>query len=235
MVTRARTAALFGALALVSCYDMQELDPGPEHPYLLIDDFEDGDDAETGMMASASQFRHMWQAAPFNADNNRGMVHYLEITPADPSAFALGGEFTFTDPGNDDFTGVNVGVSNARPLLDARFFEAIHFTIRFDQGTSRFPSTTKFYVQLGCDSAPTVNDDGPPWIHGSIMGVSNDWKTLRVRTADLVKPQEQDFVLEGGVTDCLARVDSVRVTVSTKPRLEEPVTGRLYLDDIYFE
>jgi hypothetical protein len=131
---------------------------------------------------------------------------------------------------------VNVGVSNARPLLDARFFEAIHFSIRFDSGSTPFPTITNFYVQLGCDSAPPLGNAARPfWVHYGLEGITNDWKTIDAPLERFVEPTEMGDRIEGGPAACLARVDSVRFTVATHMRLEDPVTGSLYLDDISFE
>jgi hypothetical protein len=235
VVGRARTATVVGALALAGCYDMEALDPGPASPYLLIDDFEDAPD-DPYKLASAAQFKGAWKAYPFNADNNPGLTESLEFVGGNTGGFALAGRFRFIDPNNQDFTGVNVGVTDARPLLDARFFEAIQVSIRFDQGSTPFPTNTHFYVQLGCDSAPALGTETSPfWVHAGLDDVTNDWKTLRVPISNFSEPQESSGRIDGGAAACLARVDSVRITVATHMRLEDPVTGSLYLDDVSFD
>jgi hypothetical protein len=216
---------------------METLDPGPASPYLLIDNFEDTEQ-DPYKLASAVQFKGAWKGYPFNADNNPNLVESLEFVDVDgnTSRYALAGRFRFIDPGNRDFTGVNVGVTDARPLLDARFFEAIHLSIRFDQGSTPFPTNTHFYVQLGCDSAPALGTETSPfWVHAGLDNLTNDWKSLRLPISNFSEPQESSGRIAGGAAACLARVDSVRITVATHLALEDPVTGNLYLDDIYFD
>jgi hypothetical protein len=230
VVVRTRVWPAAAAFALLGCYDMERLDLGPASPYLLIDDFEDED-----RLASAVQFHGSWKAIPFNADNNPNLIERLDFVNGNTS-IALVGRFHFIDPGNQEFTGVNVGVSDARPLVDARFFEAIHFSIRFDSGNMPFPTITNFYVQLGCDSAPPLGNAARPfWVHYGLDGVTNDWKTIEAPIKSFVEPTEMGERIDGGPAACLARVDSVRFTVTTHMRNEGPVTGSLYLDDINFE
>ncbi|HEX6275515.1 MAG TPA: hypothetical protein VFZ53_20885 [Polyangiaceae bacterium] len=235
MVRLAYATMLLSALG--GCYDMERLDPGPAHPYLLVDDFEDAADVQDGMLAAATQFRDQWMVKSFNADNNpiQELVTRFEFVEGSASEYALLAEVRLIDPGNGRFTGVNVGVSDASPLLDARRFEAIHFAIRFDDGGTQFPPLTNFYVQLGCDSAPTLQGGPPLWVNAGIDNVSNDWQTRHVRMANFREPAEEPYEIDGGAEACLARVDSVRFTLSTIMGGLEPVTGRIYLDDIDFE
>jgi hypothetical protein len=234
VVKRLRCALLLASFGAAGCYDMEKLDEGSTSSYLLIDDFEDAAEDSRGL-ASAAQFHGSWRGVPFNSDGDP--QDGVDFVAGDTSDYALRGRFTFADPGNIDFTGVNVGVSDARPLLDARAFEAIHFSIRFDFGGTPFPGITHFYVQLGCDSAPPLgNELGPFWVHEGIDDVSNDWKTMRIFIENFHEPAEQGARIDGGAAACLPRIDSVRFTVATHLTAQDnPVTGTLYLDDVFFE
>jgi hypothetical protein len=224
VVTRSRASVLAAAVAVAGCYDLERLDPGPESHYLLIDDFEDGDGEP-----SASHFG-TWRAYPFNPDFD--VADPPEVVDGNDSYFALRGEFHFT--GNQAYNGMSLGPGTTDTPIEARVFESIHLSARFVPEDGPFPQLTDYYVQLGCTDVRFTNP-GPYFIHQNIE-LTNDWQTLVLPLDSFGEPTDLPPRIKGGPPACLAMVDFVRITVATKPSSgEPPITGSLYIDDVFFE
>ncbi len=226
MVARARIGVLLAAVAVTGCYDLERLDPGPESYFLLIDDFEDGDDEP-----SASQFSS-WRADPFNADYEHIVV---KVIPGGYSEYAFTGEFTFEYPGAK-YSGMNLGVTGASlDPVDARVYESFHFSARAEPGDRPFPELTDFYVQLGCSDAPPKGlVKGPFWIQQNVE-LTSDWQTYELSLDAFSEPNHVPPAIKGGVPACRAVVDSVRLTVAMPLGAGESATGSLSIDDVYFK
>lgn len=226
-MTRGHVTLLAAAVAVAGCYDLERLDPGPESHYLLIDDFEDGNG-----VPSASQFGS-WRAAPFITGYDH--PEELDVLEANDSAYALRAEFRLDYPNSDAYSGVSVGVFDARELLEGRVFQTFHFSARFVPSTP-FPDVTEYYVQFGCAGAPHVPGvDGPFWIEHNV-DIGPEWQAQSLSVGAFGLPSNVGPLIEGGPPACLAVVDNIRFTVSTKlDALDEPVSASLYIDDVYFE
>jgi hypothetical protein len=227
MVERTRATYCVALLALAGCYDLERLDPGPERPYLLIDDFEDGD-AEP----SAPSFEN-WMALPFKSGDEASTSIAIVDSDLD-GGLALLGEFVFDDL-NGDFTGASLGIGNARNPLDVRRYRAIHVTWRFQPGPLALPPTTRFYAELQCNAAPPLGDVQSPFWVQLAMPVSSDWKALRLDLAFFNEPTPEQPRIAGGPKACLATVDAIRFTIATSLGTLSPRGGSVYIDDVYFE
>jgi hypothetical protein len=227
MVTRACVALTLSLVALVGCYDLERLDPGPESPYLLVDDFDDQDP-----IPSVRGFGR-WSAYPFENSAEDNPEPVVGFGGGDNGGSSLFGEFEFRYPGNNRYTGASLGVQALREPLDVGRFRALHVTARFDSGSTSLPPNARFYADLNCDSAPPLgNVTAPLWVTKNMV-VTNDWQQFRLDGFDELT-SEPDRIA-GGPPACLAVVDGIRFTVSTDLPGQITVSGRFFIDDVYFE
>jgi hypothetical protein len=226
MVTR---LAISLSLVLVAgCYDLERLDPGPKSSVLPIDDFEDGDPIPN------ASFDTWWKALPFNWGQNPPPVPSV-APPGFESNYALRGTFEWHYPLNHDFTGVSLGVSDARPHLDVNRYRALHVSARFDPGASEFNGTTRFYADLGCESVPTSGNVTGAYVTQLMDEMSNDWQSFVLELPGFQEPTSDPPHIVGGARTCLADLDGIRFTVGTNLEAGDVVSGTLYIDDVYFE
>jgi hypothetical protein len=193
-------------IALAGCYDLERLDPGPENPYLLVDDFEE-DDTGSNLHGFGP-----WTVFPFNWQNSPEPT--IEHTRGLTSDGALVGEFVANHPGNDRYTGVSLGITSTRPLLDVRRYRALHVTTRFIPDAATLPETTRFYGELNCNSAPPVGTVSELYV-GHVMPVTNDWQQFRLDIEEFSELNTEPPKIAGGPPSCLPLVDGIRFTVST--------------------
>jgi hypothetical protein len=227
MVMRARVVVSLAGIALVSCYDLERLDPGPKTPHLLVDDFEDGD-----AVPRVASFEN-WKASPFKKGPEATTSGDVVESDLD-GGFALLGEFVFSNPPNSDFTGGSLGIGNARNPPDVRQYRAIHVTARFQPG-ALLPSNTRFYAELQCNAAPPLGNVQGPFYVQLAMPVTSDWKALRLDLDRFNEPTPEQPLIAGGRPACLATVDAIRFTISTNLAGLTPRGGSFYIDDVSFE
>jgi hypothetical protein len=227
VVAHVRVTILFAALAPAGCYDMERLDPGPESSFLLIDNFEDGDDTP-----SVTTFDD-WKAYPFKKGPGSSERIAVEESGVD-GGFALVGNFVFTYL-NGDFTGASMGIVNANPLLDVRRYRALHVASRFAPGSGSLPPNTRYYAELGCNSVVPIGNEPSPYYVQLAMPVTGDWQASPLPLERFVEPSPEQPKIAGGPPACLAAVDSIRFTISMSLGPGAESGGTFSIDDVSFE
>lgn len=227
MVKLMRVGVLFVSLGAFGCYDMGQLDPGAADApsRLWVDDFEGAQDSP-----QIPDFG-TWRASPFDR-RGPGTTTHVGRGEGFGSEQSLMGDFAITSAG-DYFTGAWLGTKTTSTPLDVRRFEALYVMARFDPD-SPLPDNTRFYADLNCDSAPPlVEGTKPLWVTDSMDKMTSDWKQFRLfNFGELTGEGDK---IDGAPDSCLAVVDAIRFTVSMVVTNGSVVTGRLYIDDVYFE
>jgi hypothetical protein len=119
-------------------------------------------------------------------------------------------------------------------LLDVRRYRALHVTTRFIPDAATLPETTRFYGELNCNSAPPVGTVSELYV-GHVMPVTNDWQQFRLDIEEFSELNTEPPKIAGGPPSCLPLVDGIRFTVSTNLPNQDPVGGRFFIDDVYFQ
>jgi hypothetical protein len=223
MVRIARLAVVLGTLS--GCYDMERLEAAPAPGYLLVDDFEDGDE-----LPNIANFGR-WSALPFKpvAGASTGISI---VAPGASDMRALLGDFVLADPGGGDVTGASLGIIASRVPLDVRRFRALYVTARVESETP-LPGNARVYADLNCNSAPPLGTVTKPFWVTKNMPVATDWRELRLEGFEELGTEPARIA--GGSEACLAVVDGIRFTVAMSLPDDQPVRVRLFIDDVYFE
>ena len=212
-------------LGTSGCFDVHGADPGP----WVIDDFEDGD------LKPADANLGPWTCYTFNPS---GGACSVGLDPGNESLYSLFLQFTIVDP--PDGLGQQGGavlqtVLSATPENLARFGEIV-FSAKLVSGNPPLLSTTQLRVQLFCSTVAADDGTGPGDLYViQPVTFTGAWQTFSLAVASFGSPP---FLTEhplGGPTACLQHVDSVQFTVAPLLSDGQSATGRLDVDDVYFQ
>jgi hypothetical protein len=218
-------AILPALLTTAGCFDVHDASPNP----WVIDDFEDGD-----LKPADSNFGP-WTCYTFNPANQDCSVG---LDPGDESTYALFLQFTIVDP--PDLVAQNGAAllqtsATTTPEDLSRFGEMV-FSAKLASDDSTFPEGTELNVQLGCSTVRADDGTAP----GNLYVVRNvsftsDWNPYSVDMASFGSPPFFTTHVLGGPTTCLQHVDSVQFEVYPSLSDGQSATGRLDVDDVYFQ
>jgi hypothetical protein len=231
MVMRSlRLVVIFGTVA--GCYSTPSVDPYPRS--WLIDDFEDGDGEPEAYAFAAPVLEH-WECRPKNSTHH---ISHCDVR-ADPykpnnRVLYLGSTLWSSEEG-EDFTRSEVAIF-IDPPQDLTAYKS--FSLRATLIGRETQPGLKF--QLSCVQARTP--DG---------GISPKPFILAPQEIDNPRTDPYKIALDGGfqipagisdpskaveVTDCLAQVDGIKITVDSDSKVPagQTWTFDLYVDDIEF-
>lgn len=236
-----KPALALAALALTACFGVEKIDPGPADAgragcgTLLVDDFEDGNP-----FPSLSKFGR-WGCFTFNPTVNpdAGQNVTCDLEPGFDSSNALYTAFELQDPedGKQDFTGTGVFTQSPTPL-DVSSYEELVFSARVDSGAAGLPINSRFEALLYCHTATGASGpfdpNDPPTIRRSAL-LTDQWQAIRLELASFAQPEYQTNHVVGGTARCLGRVDGIGFQISTDLPDGRAASGRLHIDDVYFD
>jgi hypothetical protein len=221
--------SLVAAFGAAGCFDVHAASPGP----WVIDDFDDGD------LQPADPNFGRWFCSTFSPPNQ---VCALGLDPGDQSTSSAFLQFTIVDPpdGVSQQGGALLQTSATTPENLARFDEMV-FSAKLASGTPPLPSTTDVFVQLACSTVPeengTILPPGDLYLAQivPIVPPASDWQTFSIPIANIGSPTWVATHPRGGPVACLQRIDTIEFAINPMLPDGQSATGRLDVDDIYFQ
>jgi hypothetical protein len=220
-LTVAILPALFGA---AGCFGVHQVDHGP----WVIDDFEDGN------FQPADPRFGSWFCSTFNPANQSCS---FGLDPGDQSTNSLFLETTIVDP--PDGTGQNGGAlltTEADTPADFSSFAEMVFSLKVTSEDPPLPSTAVVYGQLFCNGAQAEGGTMPTYIYlQQNIPFDSDWRSVSLAMSNFGFPDYEGVKVVGGATACLQQVNSITFTLVPVLPDGQSATGRLNIDDIYFQ
>jgi hypothetical protein len=147
-------------------------------------------------------------------------------------------QFTIVDPPDQlQQTGgaLLLTSTKATPQNLSRFDEMV-FRAKLGSGSPPLPSTSQMFVQLDCSTVAADDGTMPGSLFlGQTVSFPPDWQLLRLAMADFISQTWEPTHPLGGPRACLESVDSIAFSVNPMLPDGQSATGRLDIDDIYFQ
>ena len=218
-------AIVLAPLALLGCFDVQTVDPGP----VIIDDFDDGD-----YLPSIRGF-DIWECLAYNPDTTKSFNCAHQGSPGD---YHLSLDFTIVDPsdGAQQHGGAMLATFASGAPVDFSHHKTLIFSGQLQSGSPPLSSDAKLYVEFTCGTA--LGEDGSAVSDFYVLqGVaySSDWGTFRLSLTNFGPPPWLPRHIAGGTIACLRLVDGIHFNVDAS--LPDGATGKglLSIDNIRFE
>jgi hypothetical protein len=232
-VTRAsnRAALAFvllpAVLGAAGCFDVHSVDPG----FLLIDDF------DHGAFPADSTFIP-WMCFSYSPNTNQNYSCRYDTDTRDGSAHSLRLDFRVDDTPDmfRQYGGAGL-VTYATPGLyqDVTGFGELGFDAEVQSGDPSLPSDALLYAVLGCSTVQLTDgsEPGDYFLSQSAPYVAEDWGPVVRSLANFSPPPGDTRQIQGGVRECLRRVDQIAFQVDAELQDGGSGAGVLKIDDVW--
>jgi hypothetical protein len=217
-------AILAAVLMTAGCFDVHSVNRIPR----VLDDFEDGD------LNPVDPRFGPWFCGTNNPPNQPCTVG---LDPGDQSSYSVYVDTTIVDP-PDGLAQYGIGfvATNAEPPVDLYGLDEMVFTLKVTPGNPPLPDTTVVSVELLCNDVPAENGAKSSFIYvQQIVPFSGSWQSVRLMMANFGVTNYEDVTIIGGPIACLRQVNSIGFVLEPILPDGESATGRLNVDDIYFQ
>jgi hypothetical protein len=213
-------------LGSAGCFDVRRVDPGS----LLIDNFDDG------AFPADSTFIP-WMCYSFNPLTNQKYSCRYDTDTLDGSAHSLRLDFRVDDPPNTtrQYGGVGL-VTYGTPGLsqDLTGFSQLEFDAELRSDDPPLPSDALLLAQFGCSTVQLTDGSVPGDVSVSQSAPYRaDWRQVVLALANFSPPPDDTRQIQGGVTECLRRVDQIAFNVDAELLDGGSGAGVLKIDDVY--
>jgi hypothetical protein len=226
----AALAVLGVSLGSTACFDVNRREVTGHAP-LLLDDFEDGDQAPT-----APQFQ-TWACYPWQTDAMQPTCVATGPGFKSEHAEAFGFELGAPLDGAPD-TSVGAGLGLFAPLpVDLSVWTSLRFDAKFEPSAGAAADGTTLWVRLKCGSADHTAGSVPgDFGVDSPAHVAADWSSITLPWTSFQQPDYQFIALN--VLDCIAKTAKLEFEiqrVDDRPDLIDGRSGTLTLDNVVLE
>jgi hypothetical protein len=215
-------------LGAAGCFDVRSVDPGS----LLIDNFDDGAFPADSMFIP-------WMCYSFNPPTNQNFSCRYDTDTLDGSAHSLRLDFRVDDPPDTDMSrqygGAGLATYGTPGLYqDVTGFGQLWFDAEVQSGNPALSSDAILYAQLGCSTVLLTDgsEPGDYFLLQSGIYSEADWKKNDLSLANF-SPPDDTRQIQGGVRECLRRVDQIAFTVDAELQDGGSGAGVLKIDDVY--
>jgi hypothetical protein len=212
-------------LGAAGCFDVRSVDPG----FLLIDNFDDG-------AFPANSTFIPWMCYSFSPSTNQNFSCKYDADTLDGSAHSLRLDFRVDDAPDEtrQYGGAGL-ITYGTPGLyqDVTGYSQLRFDVEVQSGNPSLPSDAKLYTQLGCSTVLLTDGSEPgDYILLQSAPYSADWGQTVLSLANFSPPNDTRQI-QGGVTECLRRVDNIAFSVDAELLDGGSGAGVLKIDDVY--
>jgi hypothetical protein len=214
------------ALGAAGCFDVRSVDPGP----LLIDNF------DNGPFPADSTFSP-WMCFSYPPGSNQNYSCKYDTDTLDGSAHSLRLDFHVDDPPDDtrQYGGVGL-VTYATPGLyqDVTALGQMGFDAEVQSGLPSLPSDAALYAVLGCSTVQLTNGTDPgDYEVLQAAPYDSHWGKVVLSLANFGPLPGDNRQVQGGVTECLRRIDAIRLQVDAELLDGGSGAGTLKIDNVF--
>jgi hypothetical protein len=223
----ARASVLLAVvLGAVGCFDVHSVDPG----FLLIDSFDDG------AFPADSTFIP-WMCFSYSPNTNQNYSCRYDTDTRDGSAYSLRLDFRVDDTPDmfRQYGGAGL-VTYATPGLyqDVTGFGELGFDAEVQSGDPSLPSDALLYAVLGCGTVQLTDGSEPgDYLLSQSAPYSADWRPVVLSLTNFSPPPGDKRQIQGGLRECLRRVDQIAFQVDAELLDGGSGAGTLKIDDVY--